>query len=406
MKRIAIFCDGTWNRHDSANPTNVVTLAQAVKPSATDGRTQTVFYVMGVGTGRGSSRLARTLDKFAGGALGWGLNENIEDAFRSLIFCYELGDEIYIFGFSRGAYTARSLAGLIRASGIPPRENVDRIGEAMARYRCRTASTNPKSPESFEFRAKLSPLTATSDEEFEWRKSVTPGPCINLKIAYLGVWDTVGSLGVPGHWSVAPLVNKQYEFHDTDLSRMVVSARHAVAVDERRRTFEPTLWTNLPKLNYAALGLAEDAALADPVANWPYREEWFPGDHGSVGGGGDRQGLSSYAFDFIAQGAMKAGLDMHIGADPKPGLDLRSDVMERIAALRNNREELRNHSTESLLTTALRITARDRDGPQDDRLVNAVTKERIGLDPGYRPRTLRHVMDAIQRGLRPASPPR
>ena len=78
--------------------------------------------------------------------------------------------------------------------------------------------------------------------------------------------------------------------------------------------------------------------------------------------------------------------------------------MERIADQRNVRAALRSHFTESLLTTALRITARDRDGPQDDRRVNAVTKERIGLDPGYRPRSLRHVMDAIQRGLRPAAP--
>ncbi len=387
MKRIAIFCDGTWNRHDAQVQTNVVALAQAVRPTAADGLSQLVFYVMGVGTGRGSSGIARALDKFAGGALGWGLNENIEDAYRSLVFCYEPDDEIFIFGFSRGAYTARSLAGLIRASGIPPRENVHLIGKAIDRYRRRGASTKPNDPKSWEFRAAFAPQTATSDEEFNWRETVAPGQSINLKIKYLGVWDTVGSLGVPGYWMTAPLINKQYEFHDHDLSRSVTAARHAVAIDERRRTFAPTLWANLDVLNRAAFGLAEDAPLDVAEANWPYREEWFPGDHGSVGGGGERQGLSSYAFDFIAEGALQEGLD------------LRPEVLDRMAALRNIREELRNHPRETPMTTVMRITARDREGPVDPRLVSAVAKERVALDPTYRPKTLARVIDAIQRGL-------
>ena len=169
MKRIAIFCDGTWNRHDAVYPTNVVRLAQAVKLTAADGIKQQVFYVLGVGAGRGSNRFVRALDRVAGGAMGWGLIENIEDAYRALIFCYEPGDEIHIFGFSRGAYTARSLAGLLRSCGIPPRENVARIGEAVARYRSRKPDTHPDDPESFLFRSEFAPFTATSDADWQWR---------------------------------------------------------------------------------------------------------------------------------------------------------------------------------------------------------------------------------------------
>ncbi len=119
MKRISIFCDGTWNQLSAPNATHVARLARAVRPSATDGRTQLVYYQQGVGTGRGTNAVARKMDKWLGGALGWGLDDNIIEAYRNLIFWYEPGDQIFIFGFSRGAYTARSLAGLIRTAGIP-----------------------------------------------------------------------------------------------------------------------------------------------------------------------------------------------------------------------------------------------------------------------------------------------
>ena len=311
MKRIAIFCDGTWNRHDAPHPTNVVRMAQAVQLTARDGRNQHVIYQIGVGSGRGGNKLAKILDKFGGGALGWGLTENIEEAYRALVFCYEPGDEVYIFGFSRGAYTARSLAGLIRSCGIPPREKVGEITAAIERYRSRDPETHPDDPESFLYRRKLSPYVATSESEFNWRVQSKAGLCVKLNLAYLGVWDTVGALGVPGFLASAKLLNQKYQFHDTDLSRSVGSARHAVAIDERRKTFPSSLWDNLDQLNALAL-TGDRKAQIDPTTleDWPYRQEWFPGDHSTLGGGVEKPGLAAASFEWIAEGARKAGLDM------------------------------------------------------------------------------------------------
>lgn len=389
MKRIAIFCDGTWNRHDAVNPTNVVRMAQAVKHTADDGRKQQVFYVLGVGAGRGSNAVARWLDRFAGGAMGWGLIENIEDAYRALVFCYEPGDEIFIFGFSRGAYTARSLAGLLRSCGIPPRENVGRIGEAIRRYRSRSKDTKPDDPASFAWRRDFAPYTATSQLEWNWRQKTNPGLCVNLTIKYLGVWDTVGALGVPGYWAAAPLFNKRHQFHDADLSRTVLSARHAVAIDEQRRTFAPALWSDkLDRMNRTALEVDEETSL-DPAtrADWPYRQEWFPGDHGSVGGGGDRLGLSAFAFDWVAEGAQKVELCMD------------NAKLAQVREGRNIREALVNQSRLGLLARVMRLRPFDRDGPTRVVDVSQTAIDRIACDPAYQPKTLAKVLPKLQETL-------
>jgi len=118
MKRIVIASDGTWSRLDAPHPTNVAKLAQAVLPQAPDGVAQITCHLDGVGTGRGTGRLARGIDRMLGGLFGTGLTETIEEAYRFLVLTYAPGDEIYLFGFSRGAFSARSLAGLIRNCGI------------------------------------------------------------------------------------------------------------------------------------------------------------------------------------------------------------------------------------------------------------------------------------------------
>src|SRR5687767_13034279 len=110
-KRLVVCCDGTWNVPDKVDrgevcPSNVAKMALAVAPAAPDGRPQLIFYERGVGTGM--------WDRLRGGAFGWGLSKHVQDAYRFIVDRYEADDEIYLFGFSRGAYTARSLAGLIR----------------------------------------------------------------------------------------------------------------------------------------------------------------------------------------------------------------------------------------------------------------------------------------------------
>ena len=122
----------------------------------------------------------------------------------------------------------------------------------------------------------------------------------------MGVWDTVGSLGVPSRYFVARLTNREHRFHDTSLSTFVKCARHAVAIDERRKDFAPTLWDNIDDLNARA-------GLAPGDANAPYQQMWFPGVHGAVGGGGQRRGLSDQALEWILDGARGVGLVLDAG---------------------------------------------------------------------------------------------
>ena len=120
------------------------------------GVTQQVIYVAGVGSGRGTTRLSRWIDRLSGGAFGLGLSQNIEEVYWHLAFNYEPGDEIYIFGVSRGAFTARSLAGLLRSAGIPPQANLWRIPEAMKSYQARGRDGHPDADASLALRRELS----------------------------------------------------------------------------------------------------------------------------------------------------------------------------------------------------------------------------------------------------------
>jgi hypothetical protein len=256
----------------------------------------------------------------------------------------------------------------------------------MARYRSRDQNTHPDDPESFLFRSDFAPFTATSEKEWQWRLKTRPTICVNLAINYLGVWDTVGALGVPAHWGTAKIFNKSHEFHDAHLSSMVKSARHAVSIDEHRKTFPPALWSEkLDKMNLKVLKLESDAML-DPNnrADWAYRQEWFPGDHGSVGGGGDRLGLSSFSCDWIAQGAMRVGLEM----------DVR--VLEHVRAVQNIREHLINKSSLPLMTRLMMMRKFDRQGPERIADISDVARDRIACDKDYLPQTLEKVIKDLQ----------
>jgi uncharacterized protein (DUF2235 family) len=297
MKRIAIFCDGTWNRLSAEHPTNVVLAAQAVLPVAPDGVEQLTFYSEGVGT---SFLVSRRVETALAGAFGLGLFDKIAEAYRFLSFNYRFGDEVYIFGFSRGAFTARSLAGLIRKCGIIPKARAGQIAAAFAFYK--HAGTHPDSDEAQRFRMMNSPATLMKDEDRDWRLAnacpVTTPESPLFSVRYVGVWDTVGALGVPQHLLLEMILRtaRKYQFHDTALSSSVEAARHAIAIDEDRRSFAPAAWDNLDRLN--ALEGREGA----------YRQLWFPGNHGSVGGGGDVVGLSHEAFLWVAEGAAEKGL--------------------------------------------------------------------------------------------------
>src|SRR5436190_4854355 len=283
MKNIAIFCDGTWQTFDQWFPTNVARLARATLPTGKEGagNVQIIYYDDGVGVPHGVARLPTEI---LGGAFGDGLDDKILQAYKFLCLNYNPGDRIYIFGFSRGAYTARCLAGLIHREWIVRREKLNLVEAAMMDYRGQQRST-----------AQLQAYVAQNC----WPLA----PPAQGGIAYLGVWDTVGALGIPEDFPFAEMIDAGRQFHDLELSPFVKSARHAVSIDERRKTFVPTLWSNLE-----ILSAAENAA-GKSYGDRAYQQVWFPGGHGSIGGGGPDVGVSVTPLLWIAEGAARAGLE-------------------------------------------------------------------------------------------------
>jgi uncharacterized protein (DUF2235 family) len=268
MKRLVICCDGTWNRADQQKegtlcPTNVVKLAYRVAKRDPDGVSQIVFYDQGVGTGN-------VLDRFTGGALGGGLSDNIFDAYRFLLANFEPGDEIYLFGFSRGAYTARSLGGMIRKCGVLDRRHVGLYVDALELYQ--DPGSHPDDDEPTRFRADYSCCGSES-----------------IPIRCIGVWDTVGALGIP-LTGLRGLTRRKQDFHDCELSGTVEYAFHALAIDERRGPFEPTLWIEKPKPGQLV------------------SQTWFPGVHSDVGGGYVDNGLSDITLQWMMDNTELAGL--------------------------------------------------------------------------------------------------
>lgn len=274
MKRLIVCCDGTWQKLESNYPTNVVKIAQAIKTVDDQGIPQVVFYDEGIGT---ESKFYQIF----GGAFGWGIDRNIRDGYQFLSLNYEPGDEIYLFGFSRGAYTVRSLAGFIYISGLVSRNHIRKVPTAYNLYR--TLGRTPDAPELVKF-----------------REAYTTRPDITL----LGCWDTVGSLGVPNLIPMLPLdqgINEKYRFHNTRLCANIQNAAHAVAIDEQRKTFAATLM--------------------QPCTTCPHEQmlhqTWFPGAHGSVGGGTEAtSGLSDAALLWMIDHAQNLGLAMDVEAIP------------------------------------------------------------------------------------------
>ena len=260
-KRIVICSDGTWNRPDQTHPTNVIKMARAVLPTAPDGTGQVVFYDQGVGTGK-------RLDRWLGGAFGQGLEKNVEDAYRFLMHNYDQGDEIYLFGFSRGAFTARSTVGLIRNSGLLRKTHAEEFGKAYDLYRDRVQSAHPDKERAQEFIRNHSR---------------------RVDIKFVGVWDTVGALGIPMR-GLRSLTYRRHQFHDMKLSSIVKNAYHALAVDERRGPFKPSIWT----------GDAKEGQNVEQV--------WFAGVHTDVGGGYPQSGLADLAFMWMKGKAEGCGL--------------------------------------------------------------------------------------------------
>lgn len=312
MTRIAIFCDGTWNSPDTPETTHVHKLQKAVLNDP--GKGQVSVYFPGIGTDdRFDGPVERFAKKWGGGAFGWGLDEKVKQAYQFIAQAYSAGDEIYLFGFSRGAYTARSVAGMIRKCGIVRDTTPAGINAAWALYRKRGRRNHPDTLHIRRERRALSPEFATSEADLAWRRDDSR----LVDIAYLGVWDTVGARGVPVAvlGPVAAVWNSRYKFHDMALSSLVRSARHAVALDEQRVFYAPTLWTNLDGTSGLNRGRDDDP-------HRPYQQVWFVGNHAIVGGSGKCQALAAYTLLWIMEGATGLELDPVAIFPPTPPLAL------------------------------------------------------------------------------------
>jgi uncharacterized protein (DUF2235 family) len=275
-KRLVLCCDGTWNTPDQVSqgrpcPTNVTKLALAVADAAEDGTKQCLFYHRGVGTSR--------WDRLIGGAFGFGLSRNVKDTYRFIVETFEPGDELFFFGFSRGAFTARSTAGLVRNAGILRREHADRLEEAYALYRDRLA--HPRGTESQLFRRSYSHETP---------------------IHFIGVWDTVGALGIPlSGLRLLNAFNRRWQFHDVALSTTVRAAFQALAIDEKRGPFKPAVWQQQAD--------AGDQRL---------EQVWFSGVHCDVGGGYQNGSLADVPLLWLAARAQTCGLSLRPDGFPAP----------------------------------------------------------------------------------------
>jgi uncharacterized protein (DUF2235 family) len=269
MKRIVICADGTWNIRDQIDKatgkrhaTNVTKVARAVRPQAANGTNQIVYYHDGVGTRQG-------LDRVTGGAFGEGIEANIREIYRFLAYNYVTGDEIYLFGFSRGAFTVRTLAGFMNKLGLVEKGDDFCLPELYSCYENRL-------------------LEGTAEWVSAHKNIRTPRPCPPIR--FVGVWDTVGALGAPGY--LGQIINsKKYQYHDVALNPFIQNAIHALAVDERRQPFKPNLWTR--------------------PANWSgiLEQAWFAGVHSNVGGGYVPDGMANEALHWMVEKAESLGLE-------------------------------------------------------------------------------------------------
>lgn len=359
-KRIVVCCDGTWNtpdeqQHGVRTPTNVSKVALAVAPRGSDGIEQATYYHPGVGTTRS--------DKFAGGAFGVGLSHDVVSAYRYVVATYEPGDELYLFGFSRGAFTARSAAGFIRNCGILRPEHADRIHDAYCLYRNNNPTTAPRGIEATLFRQSYS---------------------YDAAVHFIGVWDTVGALGIPlSGIPVVDLINRRWQFHDTNLSSTVGNAFQALAIDERRGPFRPTLWTQSP----------------DTPATQRLEQVWFAGVHCDVGGGYLDHRLSDITLRWMVDRARSCGLGFRPNAFVERGPASPDSNEPIIDAFTSIEPDILGQLHESrtgfyrLIRPYVRVI-----GVTDPRheYVSSTAPARMKEDPSYRPEPLVAASDGVK----------
>lgn len=257
MKNIIICCDGTGNEYGTNNTNVVETYVLAKKNNK-----QTVYYDPGVGTGGWEyDESTRGLSAKSDSATGNGLQKNVIDAYQFLMECYEDGDKLYLFGFSRGAFTARSLAGMLNKCGLLRSDNDNLVEYASKIYN-----------------------TKNNDNVADGFKSTF---CRVCPVHFVGVWDTVRSL----------VMNANKKFHNAKLNPEVKFGYHAMSIDERRKDFPVCLWDE-----------------SNAVPGQTIEQVWFAGVHADVGGWYDERGLANVSLHWMINKAKSCGMLIDVAA--------------------------------------------------------------------------------------------
>ena len=282
MKRIVICADGTWNVRDQDNaitgtrrPTNVTKVARAVLPRDAKGIDQVVYYHDGVGT-RGK------LDQLTGGAFGEGIDANIRNLYRFVSYNWAPGDELFFFGFSRGAFTVRTLAGFMDFVGLAEKDDDYYVPEMYACYENGWGAGTPQWKRLFVDDPQDKPGPNKRKTRVQGQRPCPP-------IRFVGVWDTVGALGAPG--ALNTFFGNQHEArHRAGLNPHIQNAVHALAIDEHRSPFKPTLFSKPP--------------------GWTGQlvQAWFPGAHSDIGGSYENDSLANAALQWMLSHATAQGL--------------------------------------------------------------------------------------------------
>jgi uncharacterized protein (DUF2235 family) len=261
-KNIVIFSDGTGQEGGKGNPTNIYKIFRMLENRSPD---QISFYDRGLGTG---------WRKFGGNVFGTGISKNIRECYQFIFNNFESGDQIFLFGFSRGAATVRSLSGFIHMFGMLPKSRPDLIEKAWKIYK-----------ENDEINRKNKASILLSQHHNMW-----------VRIKFLGVFDTVAALGVPNKFMSRVIDHApwmKHRFHDFKLSKSVENAYQALAIDDERETFHPIIWN--PEL--------KDHQKMEQV--------WFAGVHTDVGGGYAEQKLSDISLEWMLGKARPNGLRIY-----------------------------------------------------------------------------------------------
>ena len=258
-KNIVVFSDGTGQKGGVGSNTNVYKLFNMVE-NRTDN--QIAFYDPGLGT---------DWRKISGSIAGRGFSKNILDCYTFIFKNFKADDKIFLFGFSRGAATVRSLSYFIHLFGVLPKSRADLIKKAFKIYKIRDDAEREQKAKAF-----------IDKHHTMW-----------IRIHFLGVWDTVAALGLPIKW-VSYILDRfiPHKFHSYELCEGVEFARHALSIDDERETFHPVLWND-----------KNDNQRKDRM-----KQVWFCGVHSDVGGGYEEEDLSNLSLSWMITEATDKGL--------------------------------------------------------------------------------------------------